>query len=434
MGGGCLVVDPPQGHSVNRVYALSDGNSFYCSCERVFDPSLLGKPVVVLSNNDGCVVARTPEAKAMGIPMGAPWFEIRDSYLKAGGKVRSSNYALYGDMSRRVNAVYERFADEVEVYSIDESFLDLSRSPDPEGHARLMRDTVLQWTGIPTCVGIGTTRVLAKAANHLAKKRAELGGVCNLVDPERRAALLATLAIEDVWGIGCALSERLAAHGVRTAADLAAMPPKSARQILSVTGERIALELAGIHCSALEVTAPAKKGMAVTRSFGRPVTTLAEMEQAVRTHAVRAGEKLRRNGRATPHIQVFYFTSRHRSGPQRSVSGIEHFPVATNDSLALSAAAGRIARRLWADGFVYAKAGVLLEGLIDPAHAVADLWHQPDPRREDLMRAMDAVNARFGRNALAPAGVSYQKPWSLKQDLRSPRWTTRLDEVPMVKA
>ncbi|MEG1455352.1 MAG: DUF4113 domain-containing protein [Comamonas sp.] len=272
--------------------------------------------------------------------------------------VRSSNYALYGDMSRRVNAVYERFADEVEVYSIDESFLDLSRAPDPEAHARVMRDTVLRWTGIPTCVGLGPTRVLAKAANHLAKKRAELGGVCDLTDPERRAALLATLAIEDVWGIGRALSARLAAHGVRNAAQLAAMPPKSARQILSVTGERIVLEM----------------------------------------------------------------------------SGIEHFPVATNDSMALAAAAGRVARRLWADGFIYAKAGVMLEGLIDPADAVPDLWHTPDPRRAELMRAMDAVNMRYGRNMLAPAGVTYQRPWSLKQDLRSPRWTTRLDEVPTVRA
>jgi len=419
---------------MNRVYALSDGNSFYCSCERVFDPSLIDKPVVVLSNNDGCVVARTPEAKAMGIPMGVPWFEIRDSYLKAGGKVRSSNYALYGDMSRRVNAVYERFADEVEIYSIDESFLDLSQAPDPEAHARVIRDTVLQWTGIPTCVGLGPTRVLAKAANHLAKKRAEMDGVCDLTDPERRATLLATLAIDDVWGIGRALSARLATHGVRNAAQLAAMPPKSARQILSVTGERIALELSGVHCSALEITPPAKKGIAVTRSFGRPVTTLAEMEQAVRTHAVRAGEKLRRNGRAAPHIQVFYFTSRHRNAPQRSVAGIEHFPVATSDSMALAAAAGRVARRIWADGFIYAKAGVMLEGLLDPADAVPDLWHTPDPRRDELMRAMDAVNMRFGRNMLAPAGVTYQRPWSLKQDLRSPRWTTRLDEVPRVMA
>lgn len=417
-----------------RVYALSDGNSFYCSCERVFDPSLIGRPVVVLSNNDGCVVARTPEAKAMGVPMGAPWFQIRDGYLKAGGRVRSSNYALYGDMSRRVNAVYERFADEVEIYSIDESFLDLTNAPDPEEHARRMRDTVLRWTGIPTCVGIGPTRVLAKAANHLAKKRPEMDGVCDLTDPTRRAALLATLDIADVWGIGRALSSRLGAHGVRTAADLAAMPTKSARQILTVSGERIALELAGVHCSALEVVAPARKGIAVTRSFGRPVTTLAEMEQAVRTHAVRAGEKLRRHGRVAPQLQVFFFTSRHRDGPQRSIAGTESFPVATSDSLALSAAAGRLARRLWADGFLYAKAGVILDGLVDPAVAPLDLWSQPDPRRVNLMQAMDAVNLRYGRHALAPAGVTYRRPWGLKQDMRSPRWTTCLAEVPIVTA
>ncbi|MGH7020018.1 MAG: DUF4113 domain-containing protein, partial [Brevundimonas sp.] len=164
------------------------------------------------------------------------------------------------------------------------------------------------------------------------------------------------------------------------------------------------------------------------------VSTLVEMEQAVRTHAVRAGEKLRRHQRAAPQLQVFYLTSRHRDGPQRSVSSVETFPVATNDSLILSAAAGRLARRLWADGYLYAKAGVMLDGLIAPAHAALDLWSQPDPRREDLMRAMDAVNLRFGRHALAPAGVTYQKPWGLKQDMRSPRWTTCLDETPIASA
>ena len=370
----------------------------------------------------------------MGVPMGAPWFEIRDGYLKASGKVRSSNYALYGDMSRRVNAVYEQFADEVEVYSIDESFLDLTRAPDPVAHARRMRDTVLRWTGIPTCVGLGPTRVLAKAANHLAKKRPEFDGVCDLTDPARRMGLLATLDVADIWGIGRALTARLASHGVNTAADVAALPPKSARQILTVTGERIALELAGIHCSDLELAPPARKGIIVSRSFGRPVQTLLEMEQALRTHATRAGEKLRRHNRAAPQMQVFYFTSRHRDGPQRSVSGTEIFPVATNDSLVLSAAAGRLARKLWADGYLYAKAGLMLDGLIDPEDAPLDLWSMPDPRRDDLMRAMDAVNRRFGRNALAPAGVTYQRAWGLKQDMRSPRWTTRLDETPTAQA
>jgi DNA polymerase V len=203
---------------------------------------------------------------------------------------------------------------------------------------------------------------------------------------------------------------------------------------MTVVGERIALELAGVHCSALEVTAPARKGIIVSRSFGRPVRTLLEMEQALRTHAVRAGEKLRRNNRAAPQLQAFYFTSRHRDGPQRSVSGVETFPVATNDSLALAAAAGRLARRLWSDGYLYAKAGVMLDGLIDPADAPLDLWQQPDPRRAELMRTMDAVNRRFGRGALTPAATTYQRPWGLKQDMRSPRWTTSLTEVPIAKA
>ena len=256
---------------MTRTYALSDGNSFYCSCERVFDPSLIGRPVVVLSNNDGCVVARTPEAKALGIPMGAPWFQIRDAYLKAGGKVRSSNYALYGDMSRRVNSVYETFAKSVEVYSIDESFLDLSDAPDPVALCRTMQSQVLQWTGIPTCVGLGPTRTLAKAANHLAKKRPEFGGVCDLSDADERARLLATIEIGDVWGVGRALTARLRGHGVTNAAELAALPPKSARRIMTVTGERLVLELQGVRCLDLDEAPPSRQGIAVRPSPVAPV-------------------------------------------------------------------------------------------------------------------------------------------------------------------
>lgn len=419
---------------MGRVYALSDGNSFYCSCERVFDPSLHGRPVVVLSNNDGCVIARTAEAKALGVPMGAPWFQIRESYLKAGGRVRSANFALYGDMSRRVNAVYDLWADEVEVYSIDESFLDLTLAPDPAAHARAMRAAVLRWTGIPTCVGLGPTRTLAKAANHLAKKRPELDGVCDLTDPAERARLLALLPIADVWGVGPAYARRLTARGLTTAADLAALHPKQARQWMTVAGERLVLELNGVHCLPLELAVPPRKGIAVTRSFGRPVTTVQEMTEAVRTHAVRAGEKLRRHHRLARHISVFFHTSRHRDGPQRSVCTIEHLPEPTSDSLVLAAAAGRAARRVWADGFLYAKAGVMLDDLVAPADAPRDLLSRPDPRRERLMRTMDAVNARWGRGALAPAGVTYERPWGMNQVMLSPRWTTRLSDVPVAKA
>lgn len=420
---------------MTRTYALSDGNSFYCSCERVFDPSLIGRPVVVLSNNDGCVVARTPEAKALGIPMGAPWFQIRDAYLKAGGKVRSSNYALYGDMSRRVNSVYETFAKSVEVYSIDESFLDLSDAPDPVALCRTMQSQVLQWTGIPTCVGLGPTRTLAKAANHLAKKRPEFGGVCDLSDADERARLLATIEIGDVWGVGRALTARLRGHGVTNAAELAALPPKSARRIMTVTGERLVLELQGVRCLDLDEAPPSRQGIAVTRSFGRAVQTRAELLEAVRTHAVRAAEKLRRYERLAPSIKVFFHTSRHRDGPQRSVGGQEDFPSPTSDTLALSASAGRIAARLWADGFVYAKAGVMLDGLVSPGDASADLLSVTDPRRDQLMKALDGLNARWGRETIGPAGSGYlRRSWGLKQEQRSPRFTTRLDETPVARA
>lgn len=419
---------------MDRVYALSDGNSFYCSCERVFDAGLNGRPVVVLSNNDGCVIARTAEAKALGIPMGAPWFQIRENYLKAGGQVRSANFALYGDMSRRVNAVYDLWADQVEIYSIDESFLDLTLAPDPAAHARAMRAAVLRWTGIPTCIGLGPTRTLAKSANHLAKKRAELAGVCDLTGPAERARLLALLPVEDVWGVGPAYARRLTARGIMTAADLAALHPKQARQWMTVAGERLVLELNGVHCLPLELAVPPRKGIAVTRSFGRPVTSPHEMIEAVRTHAVRAGEKLRRHDRLARHIGVFFHTSRHRDGPQRSVSAIEHLSEPTSDSLVLAGAAGRAARRIWADGYQYAKAGVTMDDLVAPADAPRDLLGRPDARRDDLMQAMDRINARWGRGALAPAGVTYERPWGMNQVMLSPRWTTRMADVPIVRA
>ena len=245
-----------------RVFALSDGNSFYCSCERVFDPRLEGRPVIVLSNNDGCAVARTPEAKALGIEMGAPWFKIRKLCEANGVVARSSNYVLYGDMSRRMNEIYRAHAQDVEVYSIDESFLDFTGIIDPADQARAMRRTVRQWTGIPTCVGLGPTRVLAKAANHLAKKRPELEGVCDLTSAAARDRLLPQLAIEDVWGVGRASAVKLRAIGVTTAGDLRGLDARVARQLLTVTGERLVREMNGVLCQELEIEPPGRKGIA----------------------------------------------------------------------------------------------------------------------------------------------------------------------------
>jgi DNA polymerase V len=254
---------------MSRALALIDGNSFYCSCERVFDPKLSGVPVIVLSNNDGCAIARTAEAKALGIRMGEPYFKIRDLCRRQRVRVFSSNYALYGDMSARANTVYRQFARDVEVYSIDESFLDLSdvRERDRIALARDLRSTVRRWTGLPTCVGIGPTKTLAKLANHIAKSIPELGGVCDLSDEAERAAWMVGISVGEVWGIGRASLARLTAMGVDTVADLRDLDPRPARASLTVVGERIIHELRGRSCLPLEIVPARRKGCAVTRSF-----------------------------------------------------------------------------------------------------------------------------------------------------------------------
>lgn len=417
-----------------RVFALSDGNSFYCSCERVFDPSLQNVPVIVLSNNDGCAVAMTPEAKALGVTMGDPWFQIRDLCKAKGIAARSSNYVLYGDMSRRMNDVYQTYADDIEVYSIDESFLDFTGMADPAGRAREMRRTVRRWTGIPTCVGLGPTRVLAKSANHLAKKRPEFEGVCDLSSAEARDRLLPLLAIKDVWGVGRASVAKLEAVGVHTAADLRALDPRVARSLMTVTGERLVRELNGVLCSDLELTPPVRKGIAVTRSFGQVVTTLPAMLQATAFYATRAGEKLRRHGVLASHIRVFMHTSRFAEGPARSVSGLARMREPTSDTLELVRAASEATVRIWASGYRYAKAGVILDDLVTTGGAPRALIERADPRREELMSAMDAVNRRFGRGALFPARAGIRRDWTLKADMKSPAYTTRLSETPVVRA
>ena len=252
--------------------ALIDGNSFYCSCERVFDPRLKAVPVIVLSNNDGCAIARTAEAKALGICMGDPWFKIRDTCRRGDVRVFSSNYALYGDMSARTNAIYRGFSPRVEIYSIDESFLDVSDVAEDqrEALARDLRSTVLAWIGLPTCVGIGPTKTLAKLANHVAKKNPELGGVCDLTEENDRRRWMAVIGLEEVWGIGPASQAKLQAIGCRTVADVRNLDPKLARNGLTVVGSRIVHELRGEACLDLETMPPTRKGCAVTRSFSSP--------------------------------------------------------------------------------------------------------------------------------------------------------------------
>lgn len=416
--------------------ALIDGNSFYCSCERVFDAKLERRPVIVLSNNDGCAVARTTEAKALGIKMGQPMFQIRDLCRENQVAVFSSNYALYGDMSRRMNSIYDTFSPDVEIYSIDESFIDVSQLPvkDRTAWASDLRSTTRQWTGIPTCVGIGPTKTLAKLANKAAKKLPD--GVLDLSDPADQARVMADFPIGDVWGIGRASQAKLAALDIQFAGQLRDMDPKLARQLMTVVGERIIHELNGRPCIALETVAPQRKGCAVTRSFGSRVTTKVEMEQAVAGYATRLGEKLRRHGLATDHVIVFMHTSRFNDDePQRSVSMTVVIPEATNDSLQLIKAARRAVDRLWQSGFRYSKAGIITQDLVPPPIPQRALFDNLDhDRAAKVMAAMDEANRRWGRATVVPAatmgGPEKTQTFSTKFEMRSPRFTTRWDELP----
>ena len=418
-------------------FALIDGNSFYCSCERVFDPKLACRPVIVLSNNDGCAVARTAEAKALGIRMGDPFFKIRDLCRDNDVAVFSSNYTLYGDMSARLNAIYRQWSPEVEIYSIDESFLDVSHIAPTQrtSFGADLRATVQRWTGIPTCVGIGQTKTLAKLANHVAKKNPDLGGVCDLTNDHDRAAWLDRIEVGEVWGIGAASERKLLSIGVETAGDLSRLDRRLARQLMGVVGERTAFELQGISCLALETIAPQRKGCAVTRSFGQPVTDLAGMLEAVSSYATRAGEKLRRHRLETTHLLVFMHTSRfNERDPAHSAQTVVHLPESSSDTMDLIAAAQIAARRNFKPGFRYAKAGIVMNDLVSAKAAPRPLFGARDREKSArLMIALDAVNSRFGRGALAPASNGLKAKWQARFERQSPRYTTRFEELPIAK-
>ncbi|MEE7438878.1 Y-family DNA polymerase [Methylobacterium oryzae] len=427
-----------------RAVALIDGNSFYCSCERVFDPKLTTVPVIVLSNNDGCAIARTSEAKALGIKMGDPYFKIRDLCRAQGVRVFSSNYTLYGDMSGRTNSVYRQFSPQVEIYSIDESFLNLSDVA-PALRVELARDlraTVRAWTGIPTCVGIGPTKTLAKLANHIAKTVPVLDGVCDLTDPAAYAHWLCRIDVAEVWGIGRASLAKLQAMGVESVADLRDLDPRPVRKGLTVVGERIIYELRGAACLPLEMVPARRKGCAVTRSFSSRITERAVLEEAVAAHATRLGEKLRREGLGTNHVTVFYHTSEHDRGePMRSVSTTVQLPEHSSDTLALIKAARHGVARTWREPsgqpWRYSKSGIVTNDLVPLSYSPRALIGALDRTRSDpLMAAMDACNARWGRGAVVPAraGIVSRRDWNTKFEMRTPRYTTQVTELPVAYA
>ena len=416
--------------------ALVDVNNFYASCERLFDPRLEGRPVVVLSNNDGCIIARSQEAKDLGIPMGAAMHMVKDALKRQRVQVYSSNYALYGDMSARVVSVLKRFTPYLEVYSIDESFLDLTGFTDPAAYSHDIRDTVLGWTGLPVSVGVGVTKTLAKIANRVAKKNPNLGGV--FVMPDDPDKVLRPIKTKDVWGIGSRLAARLEAFGIVTALDLKRADPKFIRARFSVVVERTVLELRGTPCLALEMTVPAQKGIMVSRGFGQRVMNYGHIQAAVATYASRAAEKLRRQGLAANKLTVSLRTSPFDTTQERYANAASFvFPEATIDTAEMIRAAQGCLKTIHKPGLAYQKTGVFLDALEDARLAQRSLFPMPGvdrARTRALMRAMDRLNSAWGRDTVRFAATGAERPWAMKQGHKSPCYTTRWREIKQVRS
>jgi DNA polymerase V len=417
---------------VTEAVALIDCDDFYVSCERVFAPRLLGRPVVVLSNNDGCVVSRSEEAKRLGIGMGAPYFKNRRVIEGNGVAVCSSNYELYADMSRRVMCALREFTPEVDIYSIDEAFLGLDAGGRGLGERGLeIRRKVKAWTGIPVSVGIAQTKTLAKVAARHAKRSADPRGVLDLTDPALQTAVLEATGAGEVWGVGPAYAKLLKGAGIETARGLRDADVRWVRRRMTVVGARIVEELRGVRCLPLGQCPPSKRSVACSRSFGEPTGALEDLRDAVALYTERAAERLRRAGCAASVVTVFVLTDRHAPGPQYGDSATYELASPTDATGELAWWAQRGLTQIYRRGYLYKKAGVLLNGLL-PAGELSMRLHGDErfERARRAMRAVDAINRRHGRGTVRHGlPRSPDGRWPTKSLMRSPRYTTRLKEV-----
>ena len=423
---------------MRRPIAISDSANFYVSAERIFDPTLANVPVIVLSNNDGCAVARSDEAKALGIKMGEPLHLLQDKIKAHGVRVFSSNYTLYGDISRRVVDVYEDFSPNVEIYSIDECFLDFSGFKDREAHARKMRREVLRRIGVPVRVGIAPSKTLAKCANDIAKRNPLFAGVLDMMDDTLANWLLPMVPVGDIWGVGRKTEAKLKRLGIRTAADLRDMPTRQARAVGTVVLERTVLELQGEPCLALEDVEPQRKGMAVTRSSGQPMLGFDAVFQAVTAHVTRAAEKLRQHGLVAGTLTVFFHTNRYRPDrPQYSGSRTTRMMSMSSDTFELVQAARRCTEAAWPRDktveYSFTKAGVMVNDLLPIVDRRQTLFDRSESAPSPAMIAFDKINDRFGKKTLVLASEGMKQPWKMRADHRSPRYTTRLSDLPIVR-
>lgn len=424
------------------MFALVDCNNFYVSCERVFNPALNGKPVVVLSNNDGCFIARSNEAKALGLPMGGPAFKFKEILKRHRVSVFSANFPLYGDMSSRVMETLAGFTPEIEIYSIDEAFLGLSgfKRLDLVAYGTMIRNTVTKHTGIPVCIGMGPTKTLAKVANRLAKKEPRYNGVCMLADPQEIHAALASLQVGDIWGIGRQWSALLQASGIMTALDFRETPATWIRQHLHITGSRIQAELNGQPCLPLEQVRPPKQSICTSRSFGRVVTNEVELQQAVATFAGKCAAKLRKEGSVASTLTVFICTSPFNEASEKYWgSRTAALRQPSQDSIEIIRAANKVLAVIFKPGYEYKKAGVMVGGITSAMPSTSPLSLFPDEeterkdqRQNKLMQVMDKINRHYG-NGTVHTGAENNDAWKPNQSSLSPHYTTEWAQIIQVR-
>lgn len=415
----------------DRAIALVDCNAFYASCERVFRPDLLRTPIVVLSNNDGCVIARSADAKPF-VKMGAPYFEIKDTLRRHGILAFSSNYELYGDLSQRVMSVIESMVPAVEVYSIDESFCDLTGISDRLQMGRDIRARVLKLTGIPTGVGIASTKTLAKLANAAAKRwQRQTGGVVDICDPERRDRLLKAMPVDEVWGVGRRMNEHLTSMGIKTAWDLAQADAWTLRKQYSVVIEKTARELRGTPCLDLEEAAPPRQEICCSRAFGTRLLTIEPIRESVATYVARACEKLRAQGSLCKRIRVSIRTGMFNPDEAKYSKGVLcELPYPTDDTRLVTRCALAGLDHVFRDGYSYSKAEILLLDLRQRGEFTDDLFAEVQPEAsERVMSVLDEINLKWGRGTLRPARIPSAPGWGMRREMKSPSFTTSLDDL-----
>lgn len=421
-----------------RVFALVDCDNFYVSCERVFNPKLKGKPVVVLSNNDGCVISRSDEVKELGIPMGAPIFQYEDFVKKYKIELLSSNFTLYGDMSRRVMETIKTMCPDIEIYSIDEAFLSFDRFKyhNIDDYIKKIREKVLKWTGIPISIGVGETKTLAKIATKIAKKDKSLKGTFNLLDRKDIDEFLKKIEIRDVWGIGTRFEEFLKKNDVITAYDFKYLPYDWVKKHLKTFGLRILLELNGIPCIEMEFEEKPKKSISTSRSFGKDLTDFKDLKEAISSFITIAAEKLRKGKQLATIITVYLMSNPFKDTEKYFKTSSYYFPRPTANTSEIIEAGINELKKIYKSGILYKKAGVILQGLIPEEEGLFFFF---DPiykgsREEILMKTIDLINKKFGRETIKPLSNGIDKPYMMRQLKRSKNYTTRWDEILIVKS